>query len=395
MPRLERAIRRQGMSGSKREGTKYPGVFYREVKRLTGKGTEKVFYIIFKKNGKVIEEKVGRQYADDMSPAKAANIRAERIEGKRASRKEIREAAEAAKKAEKNKVTIGKIWEQYQIIRASKKSLITDKYNFKNHLLEFADKAPNEIFTIDIQRFSSRLEQDGLKPASIKHCIVLLRMLINWGVNQGLCPMPDTSKLHFDIPRVDNEKTEMLTDAQISAYFEALNKEKDQNLASLFRLALVTGMRKSALLNLQWDDCDFINRIIVLRGEVAKKGKTERIPMNDTSFKILQSIDKTNNPYVFPGKDGGPRKELRRMAQRVKKEAGLPEDFRPLHGLRHAFASHLISSGKVSLYELQKLLTHSSSKMTQRYAHLADEALRKAASVADNVFQTNKEDSTS
>lgn len=395
MPRLERAIRRQGMSGSKREGTKYPGVFYREVKRLTGKGTEKVFYIIFKKNGKVIEEKVGRQYADDMSPAKAANIRAERIEGKRASRKEIREAAEAAKKAEKNKVTIGKIWEQYQIIRASKKSLITDKYNFKNHLLEFADKAPNEIFTIDIQRFRSRLEQDGLKPASIKHCIVLLRMLINWGVNQGLCPMPDTSKLHFDIPRVDNEKTEMLTDAQISAYFEALNKEKDQNLASLFRLALVTGMRKSALLNLQWDDCDFINRIIVLRGEVAKKGKTERIPMNDTSFKILQSIDKTNNPYVFPGKDGGPRKELRRMAQRVKKEAGLPEDFRPLHGLRHAFASHLISSGKVSLYELQKLLTHSSSKMTQRYAHLADEALRKAASVADNVFQTNKEDSTS
>ncbi len=383
------------MSGSKREGTKYPGVFYREVKRLTGKGTEKVFYIIFKKNGKVIEEKVGRQYADDMSPAKAANIRAERIEGKRASRKEIREAAEAAKKAEKNKVTIGKIWEQYQIIRASKKSLITDKYNFKNHLLEFADKAPNEIFTIDIQRFRSRLEQDGLKPASIKHCIVLLRMLINWGVNQGLCPMPDTSKLHFDIPRVDNEKTEMLTDAQISAYFEALNKEKDQNLASLFRLALVTGMRKSALLNLQWDDCDFINRIIVLRGEVAKKGKTERIPMNDTSFKILQSIDKTNNPYVFPGKDGGPRKELRRMAQRVKKEAGLPEDFRPLHGLRHAFASHLISSGKVSLYELQKLLTHSSSKMTQRYAHLADEALRKAASVADNVFQTNKEDSTS
>ncbi|MBR4741310.1 MAG: site-specific integrase, partial [Desulfovibrio sp.] len=79
--------------------------------------------------------------------------------------KEIREAAEAAKKAEKNKVTIGKIWEQYQIIRASKKSLITDKYNFKNHLLEFADKAPNEIFTIDIQRFRSRLEQDGLKPA--------------------------------------------------------------------------------------------------------------------------------------------------------------------------------------------------------------------------------------
>ena len=378
------------MAGSKREATKYPGVFYREVKRITGNGTEKVFYIVFKKDGKVFEEKVGRQYADDMSAAKASSIRAERIEGKRASRKEIRKAAEAAKEAAKNKVTIGKIWEEYQIIRATKKSLITDKYNFKNHLLEFADKTPDEIFTIDIQRFRSRLEHEGLKPASIKHYIVLLRMLINWGIKQGMCPMPDPSKLHFDFPKIDNEKTEMLTEEQISAYFTALDKEKDQNLASLFRLALVTGMRKSALLNLQWNDCDFTNRIIILRGEVAKKGKTERIPMNDAAFTILQHIEKTDNPYIFPGKNGGPRKELRRMAQRVKREAGLPEDFRPLHGLRHAFASHLISTGKVSLYELQKLLTHSSTKMTQRYAHLADEALRKASEIADGMFELNK-----
>lgn len=77
------------------------------------------------------------------------------------------------------------------------------------------------------------------------------------------------------------------------------------------------------------------------------------------------------------------------MAQRVKKNAGLPDDFRPLHGLRHAYASHLISSGKVDLYTLQKLLTHSSPKMTQRYAHLADDALRKAAQIADTIFTSD------
>jgi integrase len=64
----------------------------------------------------------------------------------------------------------------------------------------------------------------------------------------------------------------------------------------------------------------------------------------------------------------------------------LPDDFRPLHGLRHTFASWLASSGEVDLYTLQRLLTHNSPQMTQRYAHLADSALQRAASVADKLF---------
>ena len=108
----------------KRHKTSYRGVYFREADRLGGPGKrvmtkteimsdgslkinpeawevgkEKVFYIIFKKDGKVHEEKVGRQYADDMTPARAARIRGERIEGKRLSRKQIREQREAAKKA--------------------------------------------------------------------------------------------------------------------------------------------------------------------------------------------------------------------------------------------------------------------------------------------------------
>ena len=45
------------------------------------------------------------------------------------------------------------------------------------------------------------------------------------------------------------------------------------------------------------------------------------------------------------------------------------------------------------MYELQKLLTHSSPQMTQRYAHLHDDALRKASGVASTLFAAaqNKE----
>jgi hypothetical protein len=42
----------------------------------------------------------------------------------------------------------------------------------------------------------------------------------------------------------------------------------------------------------------------------------------------------------------------------------------------------LASSGQVDLYTLQKLLTHKSPLMTQRYAHLRDEALKQASNLA-------------
>ncbi len=62
-------------------------------------------------------------------------------------------------------------------------------------------------------------------------------------------------------------------------------------------------------------------------------------------------------------------------------------DFRALHGLRHVFASMLASSGQVDLYTLQKLLTHKSPTMTQRYAHLRDQVLMKAADLAGNLIE--------
>jgi integrase len=379
------------MAQAKRCKTRYPGVFYRETERIGMKGTEKVFYIVFKKEGKVFEEKVGRQFADNMTEAKAAGIRAERIEGKRASRKEIREAQEAIRQAELQKPTIERLWEIYRSEHADKKSLRTDGYNFTNHLIVFAKKTPDEICTADLVRLRKELFAKGLQPATVRHVLALLRLLIRFGVKNGLCAMPDPRRLHFEMPRVDNQKTETLTHEQLIALKKALDEEPDQNAAAFMRLALATGMRRGALMGLRWDDLDFVRGFITLRGEIAKKGKTEVIPMTKAAREILEHITRSESPYVFPGRDGGPRHEFRRIAQRVKRKAGLPEDFRPLHGLRHAYASFLASSGQVDLYTLQRLLTHSSPQMTQRYAHLADETLQRAASISDKLFNITEE----
>ena len=45
----------------------------------------------------------------------------------------------------------------------------------------------------------------------------------------------------------------------------------------------------------------------------------------------------------------------------------------------------LASSGQVDMYTLQKLLTHKSPTMTQRYAHLRDDALRRASELAGQL----------
>ena len=380
------------MASQARVKTSYPGVFYRLAERKGKPGEERVYYIVFKQDSKVVEEKVGRQYADDMTPAKASGIRAERIEGKRASRKEIRAAALAAKAAEAAKPTIAKLWSQYQLAFDDDKVRKSDVSRYNIYLCEiFKNKTPNEITTLEIDKLRHMLLKARKSPQTTKHILALLRRIIKFGVRKGLCASPDPSVLHFEMPKVDNQKTESLTGEQLNKYLEAIDMEADQDAAALLRLALVTGMRKGALMALQWGDIDFESGFILLRGEAAKKGKTERIPLSHAARIVLQSVGRADSLYVFPGRNGEQRKEYRKIAERVKRRAGLPDDFRPLHGLRHAYASLLASSGKVDLYTLQKLLTHSSPQMTQRYAHLADEALQRAASIADEIFDMDTE----
>jgi integrase len=376
---------------SKREKTKYPGVFFRSITRAASGGDEKAYYIVFKKDGKTVEEKVGCHYADNLTPAKVAGIRAERMEGRRQSRKEKREELQAVKRAELEKCTLTRLWQLYQEARPDRRDWKNDEYMYNAHLAKpFGHKTPGELRTLEIDAFRNKLTRAGKAPQTVKHILGLLQRLIRFGIKKGVCPAPNPSELTIEMPLVDNKKTENMTQEELHNYLNAIAKEPDPNAAAFLLLALATGVRKGALMALRWDDVDFEKGFLTLRGETAKKQKTESIPLSQSAISILNGIQKSDGPFIFPGKDGGQRRVFRKIAERVKKNAGLPDDFRPLHGLRHAFASFIASSGKVDLYTLQKLLTHGSPQMTQRYAHLADEALARAASVADDIFGANK-----
>ena len=67
------------MPKQKRFKTDYKGVYYITGKSITNNKSERIFYIVYRKNGKLIEEKAGRQFQDNMTAAKAHKIRVFRI----------------------------------------------------------------------------------------------------------------------------------------------------------------------------------------------------------------------------------------------------------------------------------------------------------------------------
>lgn len=154
----------------------------------------------------------------------------------------------------------------------------------------------------------------------VKHILGLVRRILRWGVKQGLCRMPEN--LIFDMPYVDNQKTETMTSAQLAAYLAALDDEPDQVAASVLRLALATGMRKSAILALRWDDIDLERGLVSLRGENAKSGKTAILPLNNMAMEIIRKLPRDGD-FLFPGKFGGHREGISRMARRVRDKAAL------------------------------------------------------------------------
>ena len=364
---------------SKRFKTKYTGVFYRKAKRIGVLGVEKVYYVVYKKNGQWFEEKAGRRFCDDMTPARAAKIRSELIEGIRLPRKKQKEQEKQG--AQRDKWTIDRIWKAYKKRRKKNKALETDEGRFDRYLKPFfGDKEPKEILPSDVERLTSRLLKKR-SPQTTAHVLNLLTWIVNYAVDQNLCnPLP------FKIrkPRIHNLKTECLSSEQLKRLLDAIEADSNIQAKNLMKMALFTGMRRGELFRLQWEDIDFQSGTVLIRN--FKGGPDQRIPLNEPAKQVLESHQKTTSPYVFPGRKGRQRVDINHQINRIKRRAGLPDDFRPLHGLRHTYACMIASSGKVNTQTLQTLLAHSDPRMTQRYLRLQDNTLKQASELAGHVI---------
>lgn len=191
------------------------------------------------------------------------------------------------------------------------------------------------------------------------------------------------------IERYQEEKRDRwLNREELSRFWKALECYPNHYASLVLKLLLLTGARKSEILQATWDQFDLERGVWTKPAHLTKQKKREHLPLSEQVLKILYNIKKSNKNntlYLFPDKTGEkPIRDIKDFWEKIIKEAEL-ENVR-IHDLRHTHASYLVSRG-LSLSIVGKLLGHTQASTTQRYAHLADEPLRQAAELFGNTVE--------
>ena len=141
----------------------------------------------------------------------------------------------------------------------------------------------------------------------------------------------------------------------------------------IIRLLLLTGCRKGEIVRLRRDELAGT----CLRLHDSKTGP-RTVFLNDEARAIVKRRMKGGTEFLFPSPKGGnrPIHDDLPIWYQLRKEAGL-DDVR-LHDLRHTFASHAVMQG-TPLPVVARLLGHSQTTMTLRYAHTGDRETESAA----------------
>jgi integrase len=179
-----------------------------------------------------------------------------------------------------------------------------------------------------------------------------------------------------------------LSDDELKAFFDVVGRMPNRIAANALTLLLLTGARRSEVFGAQWQEFDLVGARWVKPAARVKSRLRTTIPLSGEAIKILTAMKaKSRSDYLFPAKIGGPIKDINKPWLWLLKETGL-QDFR-IHDLRHTHASILVSEGQ-TLEVIGRLLGHSQTQTTARYAHLMDDPLRKAISAVDSKLAKAK-----
>ena len=138
-------------------------------------------------------------------------------------------------------------------------------------------------------------------------------------------------------------------------------------LKPIVMMALLTGMRKSEILNMKWENVDFDAKEITAVN--TKNGTSNTLPLSEKFYELLLQMRKEqpNAEYIFTNPETNTRyKDLKRSFSSILRLAGV-ENFR-FHDQRHTCATRLVKLG-YPLPVVQSILNHKRIQSTMRYSH--------------------------
>ncbi|HKY96353.1 MAG TPA: site-specific integrase [Gemmatimonadaceae bacterium] len=205
----------------------------------------------------------------------------------------------------------------------------------------------------------------------------LLSVMCNKAIEWGRVPSDWKNPAHGAGTAIKRERSRerWIKPSEMPALIAAIDAERNPFHRAAFRLYLLTGLRRSELLSLQWSNVNLSEGTLYV--PVTKSGRSHTLPLSSPARAVFAELPRElNNPHVFPAANGGHMADLKKPWRRVREAAGL-SDVR-LHDLRRTVGSMMAQDG-ASLLMVGKVLNHSETRTTERaYAHLGSEAIRDA-----------------
>ncbi|WP_243063163.1 tyrosine-type recombinase/integrase [Humibacter sp. RRB41] len=228
--------------------------------------------------------------------------------------------------------------------------------------LLFRHRDLTTITTRDLERHLSEMRKRGLAPETIKSFRSSYRLFFGWAHKAGF--MPTDPSIELDPVHIPVRVPRIAPDDVVQAALITATLEQ-RTMVMLARLACLR-LTELTTLHMRAREHDALR----IRG----KGDKERIVyINDDLMQVLLDREReVGFGYYFPGRFGAYM-----HPQSVNKIITRLIGSNP-HSLRHAGATAAYRATK-DLRAVQQMLGHASMATTQRYLHLDEDALRRAA----------------
>lgn len=255
---------------------------------------------------------------------------------------------------------------------------------------ELGGRKVAEITFSDVDALHRKVTKRG-SPIQANRVVAVLSKIFTLAVRWGYRPDNPAKGIERN---QETKRKRYLDAAEVKRLTTALAKLKDVPAANIVRLLMVTGARRGEVRAMQWAQLDLKQGIWTKPASTTKQNAEHRVPLSAPARQLLADIKAAAeaqakkkhvevSPYVFPGRSGGHRVELKDAWADLCKAAKITGA--RMHDLRHTYASVLASSGS-SLPLIGALLGHSQAQTTQRYSHLYDDPLRKATETAAAIL---------
>jgi integrase len=353
-----------------------PGL-YVEVRACSpGQGT---FYLRYKDaSGKTCHQKIGRTAEIGLTEARKQT---------RALKADIALGADPRGEARQAALTFAVCFEDRYLpyVKLRKRSWEKDEALFRLRLkAEFGHLPLDGITRHQVQAFHSSMKANGLAGATCDHHVKLLRHALNLAVEWGMLEKNPIARVHLF--NDDNKVERYLDDAELARLLTVLRSDSRRAVCSVALFLRSTGARLNEALHAQWSQIDRANRVWRIPASNSKSKRVRAVPLNDSALDVLNQLGTEGEfDYLFTNRQTGkPYVGVHKVWERLRLKAGLPT--LRIHDLRHQYASFLVNSGR-TLYEVQQILGHADSQVTQRYAHLSTKSLQDAANSASLIIQ--------